>query len=140
MLPKKKDKICDICGVRPAVMNALVIQNGLQTILELCELDYMALDFLQRKSFGGGDYSSSDPLSEMFDDSLDDEELLLVTNISYVATQSSEFFELDKRMSGELKQIIIDSGDVALSYKKSVIDVEHILYALLGDEIVVLLL
>jgi ATP-dependent Clp protease ATP-binding subunit ClpC len=140
MLPKKKDKICDICGVRPAIMNALVIQNGLQTILELCELDYMALDFLQKKSYGMGDYSSNDPLSELFDDSLDDEDVLPVTNISYVATQSKEFFELDKRMSDELKQIVIDSGDVALSYRKSVIDVEHLLYALLSDEIVVLLL
>jgi ATP-dependent Clp protease ATP-binding subunit ClpC len=137
----KENKVCDICKRRPAVLNVVIIHNGIQTVLDLCEYDYFSINL---PALSGSKESREESIRSFNDyiysmsDSRDSEGIdsPQYGNLS----DMSESFGIDGSLSQSVRQTLEEAGTTAITFGRTVVDTEHLLYALLDDRIVNILM
>lgn len=137
-------KLCDICGIRPAVLRATVVTaDGERQTLDLCEQDYRRLARQQQSSspleslFG----RAGSPFGSLFDDFWGDR-----------ATERDEpsgrpipirsgrgrgaATGLEERLSEHAKELLQEAARTAQEWGRREVDTEHLLHALGSSDLI----
>jgi ATP-dependent Clp protease ATP-binding subunit ClpC len=127
------NKVCDICGARPATIRVKVEEDGEEKILHVCDVDFERLKRQNSSrspfdSFFGGD---------IFGAFFGDQELPSFTSkIGYPLPRARESVDITQFFSEATKEIIQKAAEKALSLNRREVDTEHLLYALTENDIV----
>ncbi|HYZ62590.1 MAG TPA: AAA family ATPase [Acetobacteraceae bacterium] len=139
-------EICDICGIRPAVVRATVVRaDGERQTLNLCEQDYRRLRRQQRSSspmetlFGG----RGGPLDDMFDDFWSERpgrrgEAAGGGRAIPVRPGRGEGggTGFEERLSENAKELLQQAARTAQEWGRREVDTEHLLHALASNDVV----
>jgi ATP-dependent Clp protease ATP-binding subunit ClpC len=142
---------CDICGVRPATVQARVSTNGQQETLNLCDIDYRRLARQQARA--------SSPLESLFGDTgslfdsvfpdtffgrgrarpfggrgeTEEEE---GTEIPVHSERGAQRGTLAERLSKHAHEILQAATQLAAQFERPEVDTEHLLYALADSDVI----
>lgn len=133
--------LCDICGVRPATVQATVVQDGQRRTLNLCEVDYARLVRQSRQAsplerlFQGG----------MLDDFFGDVGGGLFGNFGAgrggaafpgADRPARQAVDLTEYLSEHARKILEHAAQIAHEYGRREVDTEHLLAALMDSDVV----
>jgi ATP-dependent Clp protease ATP-binding subunit ClpC len=126
------EQLCEICGIRPATAQVALTQNGKTRTLRVCAVDLAKL----QQRFGS-------PLERMFsrggfDDAFPDFEDFseFGSGVGYPIARRTEAVDLSKLLSDHSKEILEEAAQTAAKFKRKEIDTEHLLYALVGSDVI----
>jgi ATP-dependent Clp protease ATP-binding subunit ClpC len=125
-------QLCDICHRRPVAYEVTVVQDGQERVLHVCAVDYARLR-----------NQSLSPIEQMFGDDFfkspaqraSDLESLS-SRLGYPIPRAREETDISQYFSEHTKELIQEAGRSALSFNRTEVDTEHLLYALAGNEVV----
>lgn len=142
-------KLCDICGIRPAVIRATVVTaDGERETLDLCEQDYRRLARHQRSSspleslFG----REGNPFGEFFDDIWDDRgvsrdgpsgrSIPIRSGRGRGTATGGAATGLEERLSEHAKELLQGAARTAQEWGRREVDTEHLLHALGSSDLI----
>ena len=115
--------LCDICNIRPATHRVAVTQSGQTAQLNVCDIDYARL---RQQAVSSSPFESlfsgNDPFAAFED--------------AYQRPQRQQAVGIETLLSDATKEIIQKSGEVAHEYCRKEVDTEHLLYALVDNDVV----
>ncbi|MEM2107767.1 MAG: ATP-dependent Clp protease ATP-binding subunit [Candidatus Bathyarchaeia archaeon] len=125
------EKLCDICGRRPATEQVTIIEHGKKKVLDVCDYD---LRLLSHSSFSPFDRM----FGSIFDDFFSGPERFdeFSSRIGYPLPRHREAVDIDQYLSEHAKELIQDSAQVALKFKRDEIDTEHLLYSISDSDVI----
>lgn len=127
------NRMCDICGWRPATHKVRQVSNGngQQRVIELCDIDYARLRAQQR---------SASPFDSLFSGSLFGDPSSgfpeFASEAGYPLPREREGMSLDTLLSDHTKELIEQAGQVAVQFGRREVDTEHLLYAISSSDVV----
>ena len=116
-------ELCDICGIRPVTHRVQVTQNGQMAELNVCDIDYQRL----RQQAG-----SSSPFESLFSGSNPFNSF----EQAFARPERQQAAGLEALLSDTAKDIIQEAGNVAHKFGRREVDTEHLLYALVDNDVV----
>jgi ATP-dependent Clp protease ATP-binding subunit ClpC len=123
------EELCDICGFRPVSARITLVKNGRQTTLDVCAVD------LKRLQQQGSYISSLDALfagEGYLGEYANDRDMLE----DMPQDRHQETVDISKLLSEHCKQLVQRAAEIAVSFGRSEMDTEHLLYALSESPIV----
>ncbi|CAN7795533.1 AAA family ATPase [Caballeronia sp. LjRoot34] len=128
-------KMCDLCGVRPATVRVAVVQDKHSRQIDVCDYHYAQLSRHQRQVspleslFKGG----------LFNDFFGDRPPGRSPSTGFVqsgASGEAERVNLQQHFSDQSKEILQRAAERALQFGRREVDTEHLLYELVDNETV----
>jgi len=121
-------KMCDICGIRPATVRVSIIRNGRRQTLDLCQEDYMKLRQRERRFSPLESLFLGDFLKDFFGEEFEP--------FGFEEGFEREAVDLESYLSDIAKELLQKAGKKALDFGMSQVDTEHLLYVLTENETV----
>ena len=126
--------LCQICKQRPASTRVRVSKNGQMTEMQLCTYDYRRLKRGQNTS----------PMDSLFGPSIFDDFFRdgpssfdqFSSRLGYPIPRKRESIDIDKYLSDHTKELIQEAAQIAIKFKRTEVDTEHLLYAILKSGVV----
>jgi ATP-dependent Clp protease ATP-binding subunit ClpC len=130
--------LCEICGERPAVVSLTITKNGKQENLHVCNYDYQKLARqFQFQSPLDRVLSGDGPFNDFFsgEESVEENTNLPMSS-SHGAPAKRQVTDIFQYMSLQTKDLIQEAGKIALKFKRTELDTEHLLDVLVDNNIV----
>jgi ATP-dependent Clp protease ATP-binding subunit ClpC len=136
-------KLCDICGVRPAVVRATVVNTeGQRETLDLCEQDYRRLARQQRFSspleslFSGRGSLFEEFFGDDAGDAGPDESGARGGGQTIPIRTGRGRRAAEERLSDQAMELLQQAARTAQEWGRQEVDTEHLLHALVGSDVV----
>ncbi len=129
------ERICDICGIRPATNQVAVIRNGIRETISVCSLDLRRLQSQQAGSPLERMFSQNNGLNDLFSDFGDDFENLS-SRIGYPLPRHREAVDIDQYLSDHTKELIQNAAQTAVKFNRDEVDTEHLLHSISDSDVV----
>ena len=129
------DGICDICKRRPATHRVRVSQNGRESEMELCNIDYARLR--QQQTMGSPfeslfAFSGSDNPFDLLSDDFPQ----FASELGSPLPRDREATNIEEFISEHTKELIQTAAETAVAFGRDEVDTEHLLYALTDSDVV----
>jgi len=129
---------CDSCRVRPASVRVAATVNGRSRVLELCDVCYaQARKQESRPASPLESLFRGAPFDRMFDSLLDARDPLAGPGRQDTGgADVQQSVDLDSVLSDQAREMLQGAAQKAIEYGHRHVDTEHVLYALLGGQVV----
>ena len=129
---------CDSCGVRPASVRVAAAVNGTRRVLELCDVCYEQARKQERRPASSLEsLFRGTSFDRMFDSLLDARDpLAAAARRDTGGGDVQHSVDLDSVLSDQAREMLQGAAQKAIEYGHRHVDTEHVLYALLGGQVV----
>ncbi len=134
-----QNAICDICHVRPATTAVSVFDHGVRKTINVCDFDYQRLQTTQARRTMLESLFDMDPFQH-FTYTQESDLFTPEDDIQQAEALARDYLEISKFFSEQTTDIFKEAGNVAEGFNRNEVDTEHVLYAALGNPLVVKLL
>ena len=127
------DKLCDICGQKPATHVVTISRDGRREVAYVCDRDYARMHRGLRSTspleslFGSSPFSLFDDLPNDFD--------AMGSTVGLPLLRERETSNLEDFLSDHTKDIIQQAAETTVKFGRREVDTEHVLYALADSDV-----